>query len=71
MESRRVLCVVHCFYPEFVRELADCVANVTEPHDVVVTYSAASSGMRPLNAIQVRELPAAAPTAKPTAIFVH
>ncbi|MBQ6327426.1 MAG: hypothetical protein IJI35_00290, partial [Kiritimatiellae bacterium] len=40
MESRRVLCVVHCFYPEFVRELADCVANVAEPHDVVVTYSA-------------------------------
>ena len=40
MESRHVLCVVHCFYPEFVRELADCVANVTEPHDVVVTYSA-------------------------------
>ena len=40
MESSRILCVVHCFYPEFVRELADCVANVTEPHDVVVTYSA-------------------------------
>ena len=40
MESRRILCVVHCFYPEFVRELADCVANVADPHDVVVTYSA-------------------------------
>jgi len=40
MASRRVLCVVHCYYPEFVKELADCVANVTEPHDVVVTYSA-------------------------------
>ena len=40
MASRRVLCVVHCYYPEFVKELADCVANVAEPHDVVVTYSA-------------------------------
>ncbi len=38
--------------------------------DVVVTYSETSSGPRPLNAIQVRELPSAAPTAKPVLIFV-
>lgn len=39
--------------------------------NVVVTYSAASSGMRPLNAIQVRELPSAAPAGKPAVITVR
>ena len=39
MADRRTLCIVHCYYPEFVAELAECVANVSEPRDVVVTYS--------------------------------
>ena len=39
MADRRILCIVHCYYPELVRELADCIANVSSPHDVVVTYS--------------------------------
>ncbi len=38
--------------------------------DVVVTYSETSSGPRPLNSIQVRELPTASPVAKPTVIYV-
>ena len=37
--------------------------------NVLVTYSANSSGMRPLNAIQVRELPSAAPAAKPSVLI--
>ena len=39
--------------------------------DVAVSFSGNGTGYRPINAIQVRELPAAAPTAKPTVIFVH
>ena len=34
----KILCVVHVFYPEFWPELADCIRNVDEPFDLVVTY---------------------------------
>ena len=34
----KILCVAHVFYPEFWPELADCIRNVDEPLDLVVTY---------------------------------
>ena len=37
--ARRTLCVVHCHYPQFIEELARCVANVSAPCDVIVTGS--------------------------------
>ena len=36
---KRILVVVHVFYPQLWDELAECVRNVSEPHDLTVTYS--------------------------------
>ncbi len=43
MGDGRILCIIHCYYPQFIAELAECVANISEPHDTIVTYSTASA----------------------------
>lgn len=39
----RTAIVIHVFYPELWPELWDCIRNVSEPHDVFVTFSDAAS----------------------------
>lgn len=34
----RVLVVVHVYYPQLWPELADCICNICEPKDIVITY---------------------------------
>ena len=41
----KILCIVHVFYPEFWPELADCVRNIDEPFDLVVTYVDGTKGI--------------------------
>ena len=36
---KRILVVAHVFYPQLWNELAECVRNVSEPHDLTITYS--------------------------------
>ena len=39
----RTAIIVHVFYPELWPELKDCIRNVSEPHDVFITFSDAAS----------------------------
>lgn len=39
----RTAIIVHVFYPELWPELRACIRNVSEPHDVFVTFSDAAS----------------------------
>ena len=38
----RTAIIVHVFYPGLWPELRACIRNVSEPHDVFVTFSDAS-----------------------------
>ena len=35
----KIAIIVHVFYPEFWKELADCIRRVDEPYDLFITYS--------------------------------
>ena len=52
----KILCIVHVFYPEFWSELADCIRNIDEPFDLIVTYVDETKG---IPAIVGRDFPCA------------
>jgi len=41
----KTLCIVHVFYPEFWPELAECIRNVDESLDLIVTYVDETKGI--------------------------